>query len=126
MLKKNNPFGDKGYKMKDSYLAKDLVVGNLELLSSEAHDFGPMVQTTNQKYIFEVIPDKEKYREIFTGFVAGIKEEYFDLPYATNIKPFTSFFDDMSDNDELPKLSLLLYLNDVNSKKMKKENQFTK
>ena len=47
---KFNPYGDKGYKMKNNYSADKLIVANFERISSEATMYGPMVETTEQKY----------------------------------------------------------------------------
>ena len=81
-------FKSENYQMKDNYNADNLVVANLEYISSEATPYGPMVKKTTQKYIFEILNEngKTRYREIFTGFIADCEEShYFDLPYAVNI-----------------------------------------
>ena len=59
------------YKMQDYYKSDNLVIGNLEQISSEVTPYGPMVNKTTQKYIFEKINEngKTRYREIFTGFI---------------------------------------------------------
>ena len=77
-------FKSENYKMSDSYQSDNLIAANLEYISSEPTTYGPMVKSTEQKYIFEVINDngKIRYREIFTRFIADDNEScYFDLPY---------------------------------------------
>ena len=32
-----------------------------------------------------------KYREVFTGFIATDKEDYFNLPYIVNPTPYVEF-----------------------------------
>ena len=39
----------KSYNMEESYLTADIVVGNLEYVSSAYTPHGPMVETTKQK-----------------------------------------------------------------------------
>ena len=114
--KKSLNFKTKEYSMEESYESKNLVVGNLSYISSEATPYGPMVITTEQKYIFEVIKEDDiMYREIFTGFKASDKESgYFDLPYIVNIKPLTETLSEVA--AVLPKYSLLLVLNEINKK----------
>ena len=71
-------FKTKNYEMSESYESANLVVANLQYISSRYTDYGPMVETTKQKYIFEVITQEEetRYREVFSGFVAKDKEEF--------------------------------------------------
>lgn len=126
---KFNPYGDKGYKMKNNYSADKLIVANFERISSEATMYGPMVETTEQKYLFEIYKingSEIKYREIFTGFIANDKEKFFDLPYVVNPHPFTDYFPETKGTD-VPKLSLLWAQNEINytkkdKKELKKEN----
>ena len=126
---KFNPYGDKGYKMKNNYDADKLIVANFERISSEATMYGPMVETTEQKYLFEIYKingSEIKYREIFTGFIANDKEKFFDLPYVVNPHPFTDYFPETK-GTKIPKLSLLWAQNDINYskkdiKELKKEN----
>lgn len=118
MFEKNilNPFGDKGYKMKKSYNADKLVVANFGRISSTRTDFGPMIETTELKYIFEPIIDNKKnikYREIFTGFIANVDEHTFDLPYVVIPTPFTDYFPETI-GTKIPKLSLIWAQNDLN------------
>lgn len=118
---KLNPFGDKGYKMKKSYKAHELVVANFSRISGALTEFGPMIETTEQKYIFELITDnkqKIKYREIFTGFIAETESNTFDLPYVVNPTSFTDYFP-QTIGREIPKLSLIWALNDINNPKDK-------
>ena len=105
------------YKINDSYKTDDLVVANLEYISSEATPYGPMVKQTEQKYIFEMLNEngKTRYREIFTGFIADAKEShYFDLPYVVNIVSLKEHVPSVAEN--IPKYGLLLVLNEVNTK----------
>jgi len=115
-------FKSENYQMKDRYNTDNLVVGNLEYISSEPTLYGPMVKSTEQKYIFEVINDdgKIRYREIFTGFIADDNESgYFDLPYAVNIAPLKEVVSSVADT--IPKYGLLLVLNEVNTKNKTKK-----
>lgn len=115
-------FTSDNYKMNDSYRADNLVVANLEYISSEATPYGPMVKQTAQKYIFETVNEKGKirYREIFTGFIADADEShYFDLPYVVNVVSLKEQVP--STADVLPKYGLLLVLNEVNTEKLAKK-----
>lgn len=115
-------FTSDNYKMNDNYKADNLVVANLEYISSEATPYGPMVKKTAQKYIFEMLNEngKTRYREIFTGFIADAEEShYFDLPYVVNISPLREQVP--STADVLPKYGLLMVLNEVNTEKVVKK-----
>lgn len=121
---KNNQlnFKSDNYKINDSYKTDDLVVANLEYISSEATPYGPMVKQTEQKYIFEMLNEngKTRYREIFTGFIADAEEShYFDLPYVVNIVSLKEQVPSVAEN--IPKYGLLLVLNEVNTKKLEKK-----
>lgn len=121
---KNNQlnFKSDNYKINDSYKTDDLVVANLEYISSEATSYGPMVKQTEQKYIFEMLNEngKTRYREIFTGFIADAEEShYFDLPYVVNIVSLKEHVPSVAEN--IPKYGLLLVLNEVNTKKLEKK-----
>ena len=110
------------YKMCDSYKTDNLVVANLEYISSEATPYGPMVKQTEQRYIFELLNEngKTRYREIFTGFIADAEENhYFDLPYVVNITSLKGQVP--STADSIPKYALLLVLNEINAKKASKK-----
>ena len=108
--------------MQDSYKAANLVVANLEYISSEGTPYGPMVKTTTQKYIFEILNEnsKNRYREIFTGFIVDSEERhYFDFPYVVNI---TSLKEQIpSVTNSISKYDLLLVLNEVNAKNKTKK-----
>lgn len=115
-------FKSENYQMKDNYNADNLVVANLEYISSEATPYGPMVKKTTQKYIFEILNEngKTRYREIFTGFIADCEEShYFDLPYAVNIITLKEKVPSVANN--IPKYGLLLVLNEVNTKNKTKK-----
>lgn len=118
-------FKSENYQMKDIYNADNLVVANLEYISSDVTPYGPMVKKTTQKYIFEILNEngKTRYREIFTGFIADCEEShYFDLPYAVNIIKLNEQVPSVANN--IPKYGLLLVLNEANTenktKKLKK------
>ena len=115
-------FKSENYKMKDSYNSDNLVVANLEYISSEATPYGPMVKKTTQKYIFEILNEngKTRYREIFTGFIADYEEShYFDLPYVVDVIALKEQTPEVANN--IPKYGLLLVLNEVNTKKNTKK-----
>lgn len=122
MFGKNNSFGDKGYQMKNRYKVDQIVVAPFQRISSS--DLGPLVETTEQKYIFEVIvrDGKTKYREIFTGFIANTEEKDFNLPYIINPIPFTVYFPETI-GMEIPKLCLIWIQNDINYPKEKQIDQ---
>lgn len=108
-------FKTENYKMKDNYNKDDLVIANLEYVMSAYVDFSPIVKTTKQRYIFEKIEEdgKIRYREVFTGFIADTESSYFDLPYVVNIKPMDKVLDKVAET--LPKYSLLLAIDEINS-----------
>jgi len=112
-------FESDNYKMHDSYDADNLVVANLEYISNKRTLYGLMVEQTTQKYIFEIMEEngKTKYREIFTGFIADAGEvRHFNLPYVVNIVPLKEKVPSVV--DVLSKYSLLLVLNEVNTKNL--------
>ena len=116
-------FETKDYIMPKRLNADSLVVANLESITNRTRI--PMVETTNQVYIFEVIKDEEteRYREVFTGFLAQ-KEgntNYFHLPYVVNVKPLKEVAPEVI--DEIPKYSLLLLLDRINNPPKKKERK---
>ena len=123
-IKKNDQlnFESDNYKMKENYKTSNLVVANLEFVSSEPTPCGPMVNTTTQKYIFEMFSEngKIRYRELFTGFIADSEEShYFELPYIVNIVPLQEQVPSIAKN--ISKYSLLLILNEVNTKEFEKK-----
>ena len=126
MFKRKNKCNDKSscqsenYRMKDNYDVENLVSANLKYVSSSVTPYGPMDETTDIKYIFEVIKenDKIRYREVCTGFVADTENYYFDLPYAINIKPLVE--DVTTDKHNVSKNELLLLIHKINEpQKMK-------
>lgn len=108
------------YKMQDYYKSDNLVIGNLEQISSEVTPYGPMINKTTQKYIFEKINEngKTRYREIFTGFIFDSNESshYFDLPYVVNIVPLKDKIPTIT--EDFHKYSLLLILDKINEKRL--------
>jgi len=107
--------------MADVYDAEKLVVGKFKYISNDVTEFGPMVKKTSQNYIFEpiVINGIVKYQEVFTGFIAGASEEgYFDLPYVVEMEELTKILVDYK-QAKIPKLGMLLTLNEVNSQIVK-------
>lgn len=114
-------FSPENYTMTEIYDAEKLVVGKLEYISGDVTEFGPMVKRTSQNYIFEpiVINDIVKYQEVFTGFIAGDSDEgYFDLPYVVDMEVLTEILVDYKQT-KIPKLGMLLTLNEVNSQIVK-------
>ena len=115
------------YIMPEFFDASKLVVANLELVSNEG-EF-PTISTTNQKYIFEKVEENSKlrYKEVLTGFLTDPEDNchYFNYPYPVNIVPLKEVIPTIRDN--IPKLALLLVLNEVNTKKVvdkkKEENK---
>ena len=109
-------FKEENYIMPEEFDTSKLVVANLESVSNETEL--PTVITTKQKYIFEKINEKDKlrYKEVFTGFITDKEENchYFNYPYPVNIVPLKEVLPTIRDN--IPKLSLLLVLNEVNTK----------
>ena len=108
---------NKKYTMKDNYNVDDLIVGNLEYISSRVTTEGIKDIKTSQKYLFEKVNDngKTKYREIFTGFIADSKESgCFDVPWIVNLEPLNECF---QGKDVLPRYALLLVLDIVNPRK---------
>jgi len=71
-----------------------LIVACLNRCLDEVMKFGPMYETTEQKYIFEPVVDGDniKYREIFTGFIANVGLEYFMLPYFNKLNHLQIIF----------------------------------
>lgn len=115
-------FKSENYKMTDTYKTEDLVIGNLQYISSKYTNSGPMIVTTKQKYVFEKIDveGKVKYREVFTGFIADTDSNYFDLPYIVNIKPIKEVIKNIAET--LPKYGLLLVIDEINKIENNKQN----
>lgn len=107
-------FKSENYEMPDKFLSENLLVGNLEYVSSAYTPYGPMIHKTKQRYIFEktTVDGEEKYREIFTGFIAGTESCYFDLPYAVDLKPIKELITNVA--EQVPKYGMLLLLDEVN------------
>ena len=115
---------DPKYNMEDTYLTDDIIVGNLEYVSSTYTPNGPMVETTKQKYFFRLVEDGEdpKYQELFTGYITNTKSQFFDVPYVVNIKPLREEVTNVS--KKLHRYGLLLLLNEINTpKKVKLKKQ---
>ena len=112
-----------GYIMPDFFDSNNLVVANLEFVSNRVTTNGPMVETTDQKYIFERINEngKERFREVFTGFVTDNGEAaYFNLPYVVGEAPIKEV---LNVADKLPRYGLLLVLNEINFNNEKKKRR---
>ena len=122
----NQDFKTNNYQMTDTYITNNLVVGNLEYVSSNYTTSGPMVETTKQKYIFEkvVIDDKVKYREVFTGFIADTDTNYFDLPYIVHVQPIKEVIKTIAET--VPKYGLLLAIDEINKLDNKKVKVMSK
>lgn len=121
--KKNNNLQEK-YTMKESYNADDLYLARLKWLSSEDTNYsGPMDKETEIKYIFEEKDDR--YQEVFTGFVADIFRENFDLPYLIDVVPLIEVHEDLK-GTIFPRLGILTLFNVVNKKENQEERGFQK
>lgn len=121
--KENLDFETYGYIMPELFNSNNLVVANLEYVSNRVTTNGPMVETTEQKYIFERINEngKERFREIFTGFVADNGDaKYFNLPYVVSEVPIREVLDVA---DKIPRYGLLLVLNEINFNKENKKRR---
>ena len=113
-------FESKNYVISNNYKSSDLVVANLEYVSSANVSGEPMIERTKQKYIFETIEAHKtiRYREIFTGFIVDTDSQYLDLPYVVNIKRLDEEIPTVANN--VTKYGLLLLVNEINApKKMK-------
>lgn len=129
MFKNKLIFEEKNYKMKKEFDANNLLVGNLETITSGNIYDSPMIKITKQKYIFELRKDG-KYREIFTGFLAdkvnntenGISFKYFDLPYINNIEQFTKYFPEYK-GKKIPKLAFITIMDELNFSKEKEKSK---
>ena len=119
----NNDLQEK-YTMKERYNADELYLARLKWLSSEDTNYsGPMDKETEIKYIFEEKDDR--YQEVFTGFVAGIFRENFDLPYLIDVVPLTEVHEDLK-GTIFPRLGMLTLFNVVNKKENQEERGFQK
>ena len=102
------------YIMPECFDTSNLVVANLEMVTND-EEF-PMVSTTDQKYIFEIVTDNDKvrYKEVFTGFITDIEDNchIFNYPYVVNITSLNEIIPTI--NKTIPKLSLLIVLNEIN------------
>lgn len=103
------------YYIKDSYKSCDLFIAKLEYISSDKTYDAPMVIQTKQKYIFEkvIMDEKVKYIEVFTGFIADTKSDYFDLPYVVEIKSLKEIVPTIADT--IHKYGMLLLLEEINN-----------
>lgn len=118
-------FRPKNYMMREIYDAEKLMVGKLEYISREFVPGRPMEKKSSQNYIFEpiIIDGIVKYQEVFTGFIAGdSKEVYFNLPYVVDMEQLTELSVDYKQT-KIPKLGMLLVLNDVNSPPIKHDDK---
>lgn len=119
----NNDLQEK-YTMKERYNADELYLARFKWISSDNVDFsGPMNKETEIKYLFE--KEGEKYKEIFTGFKAGIDTEYFNLPYVIDIMPLTEVHEEFK-GTKFPRLGMILLFNDINKKEKQEEKGFQK
>ena len=53
-------FKSDNYKLNDNYMTDNLVVANLDYISSKLTPYGPIVKQTEQKYIFELLNENGK------------------------------------------------------------------
>lgn len=112
------------------YDISSLVIGRLQRMNNLRGNGGPSIESTKQRYVFEVINDKDviKYKEIFTGYVAfsinntildGYDTKYFGFPYVYDIEDFSNYFD--RKDKTVSKLDLIWLLNDINYIDVKKK-----
>ena len=98
-------FETENYIMPEYFDKNKLVVANLEQVTNQ--NVLPYVLTTSQKYIFEVINEKEKvrYKEVFTGFITDNEDSqhYFNYPYPVNITPLREVLPSI--REDIPKFS---------------------
>ena len=124
VVARDNTDSQEKYTMKERYNAEDLYLARLKWVSSDNVDFsGPMNKETEIKYLFE--KEGERYKEIFTGFKAGIDSEYFNLPYVIDIMPLTEVHEDLK-GTIFPRLGMLTLFNVVNKKENQEERGFQK
>ena len=122
----------KKYVMKENYRADELVVANMQYISNQEDPHVPMLITTEQKYIFEIIRKNSgdiMYREVFTGYKFSGKPSHkksddvevvvWDFPYIVDVEPLSKKMDNVA--DIIPKYALLLVLNEVNEKRSSKK-----
>lgn len=107
---------------KKYYNSKELYYGNIEYISIEHTDFGPVLYTSENKYIFEKIEKKGIvfFKEVFTGLIfnTGFSE---NKPYVLNYTKLNT------SNKKISSLELLILLDKLNSEKeYKKEKKFKK
>lgn len=104
------------YVMKDKYLTKNLVVGNLEYISGDYSQKGSLLKRTKQRYIFEDVSlgDKKRYQEVFTGFVVGLDPQgYYEMPYIVNVQRLNEVLPEFK-YEEIPNSVFIGLLDDVN------------
>lgn len=122
---KKNPYGDKNYTMKNSYNADDLVVAEFVIMDEECQDLATI--KLKQKYLCEKIDIEgiPKFREVFTGFITDTSEFELDdednLPRITTYVPLTDVIPEVK-GLSIPKLSLILLMNDINHQKITNKN----
>ena len=115
---------DENYKVKNFYDVNSLVVARFECKSKMNGIFVGNVETTEQKYIFEMlnVGNERKYREIFTGLVVG-ESVINDLPYIVDVSPFVEVVT-CRNSKEISKLELIWTQNEINFKNRSKVRKF--
>ena len=105
-----------------TYPVAGLVVANLERIPGKIKEVGPLVETTEQKYLFEIVEEdgQIQYRELLTGSLFKDKEEYFDVPYIVNPEPLALYWQE--EETEISSSLLLWLLNDINNPKITKRD----
>lgn len=101
-----------------TYPVAGLVVANLERIPGKIKEVGPLIETTEQKYLFEIVEEdgQIQYRELLTGSLFKDKEEYFDVPYIVNPEPLALYWQE--EEKEISSSILLWLLNDINNPKI--------
>lgn len=120
------------YVMREKYRTNELVVANMQYISNQEDPHVPMLITSEQKYIFEIIRKKSGnniYREVFTGCEFSGKPSYekchgievviWDYPHVVDVEPLNEIVNNVA--DVIPKYALLLVLNEVNEKRSSKK-----
>ena len=114
-------------KIKDGVLFDDIVIANLEMISSTVTPYGPVLEKMNLKHLLTKVDGVDKYREIFTGLYfdcAGTNSYYFDYPYVVKPVKATSLFPEYI-GVHFNKLDLIYFLDYINKQEEVKEEVFT-
>lgn len=129
MVEKNKKrSNDLDYHMKSWYDISELFVSSFTRVSSLCNNEGPVLEKTNQNFIFELIPNG-MYREVFTGFELNLIHSLGTGDFIPEIGSlFLYEIEKLTDccSEKVPskvsKVDLLYIQNDINliGKKLKK------